>query len=122
MSNEREQQNLEHIQRRLEHEYKNYSHYITGDLETAQRLIDRIAKQVSKILAEKLVVELTPNNAVKFTMVLPNGKKLLITKRLSSADGDSVIFSIFEKTDLLIADTIDINTLSYGINKYIQMA
>jgi hypothetical protein len=105
-------------------EYKNYSSYIQGNLDNFDQNVQLINQVIAKIDYEDFDIELTPSSTIKYSLLLPDKKILIITKSFEDyADKaeNEVIFSIFDNKKLILSDIKDLNELVSGINGYIKM-
>ena len=107
-----------------EKEYGKYAHYVVGNPTDFKRNVARVNQSIAQIHFEDYEIELTPNNSVKYTLLLPDKKMLMITKSFNSYEDKTekeVVFSIFENKKLILSDIKNLDELVTGINKYIGM-
>ena len=107
-----------------EKEYDKYTHYVVGNQTDFKRNVARVNQSIVQIHFEDYEIELTPNNSVKYTLLLPDKKMLMITKSFNSYEDKTekeVVFSIFENKKLILSDIKNLDELVTGINKYIGM-
>lgn len=116
--------NFQQIQNKFERELAKYSNYISSDIEEAQRSFSEISKSISKINYEKIALEITPSNAVKFTIILNDTSILSVTKPFDKIDDlneNEVVFNLYKNRELLVSDATKVDELVKGINSYVQM-
>ncbi len=107
-----------------EKEYEKYYSYIKGDLDSFYQNVKLVNSIISIICYEDFAIELTPSSTIKYSLLLPDKKKLIIKKYFEKYEDkaeNDVIFSIFDNKKLILSDTKDLNELVSGINRYIQM-
>lgn len=113
--------NFQIISKKIETEFSNYSNNIWVDIKEAKLESKLLAKKISKINFNKIAVELTPSNAIKFTLTFKDNKLLMLTSPFDEIEGMSkgeVLFSFFIDRKLILSDTINIDDLVSGINNY----
>ena len=116
--------NFHQIQNKFEKEYTKNSNYISSDKEEAQKSFTEISKSISKINYKKLALEITPSNAVKFTIILNEMVILSITKPFDKIDDlneNEVVFNLYKNRELLLSDATKIDELVKGINSYVHL-
>ena len=107
-----------------EKEYNKYSHYIKENQTNFKSNVEQLNQVICQVHFERCVIELTPNNAVKYTLLLPDKKILMITKSFNFYEDKGekdVVFSIFENRKLILSDIKNLDELVTGINRYIEM-
>ena len=107
-----------------EKEYHKYYHYIKTDQTNFKSNVEQLNQVICQIYFERCVIELTPNNAVKYTLLLPDKKLLMITKSFNSYEDKGekdVVFSIFDNRTHIISDIKNLDELVEGINRYLDM-
>ncbi len=105
-------------------EYDKYSHYIKANQINFKSNVQKLNQTISRIHYEDYEIELTPNNSVKYTLLLPDKKILMITKSFESYEDKTekeIVFSIFEDKKLILSDIKNLDELVAGINRYIYM-
>ena len=105
-------------------EYDKYSHYIKANQINFQSNVQKLNQAISRIHYEDYEIELTPNNSVKYTLLLPDKKILMITKSFESYESKAekeIVFSIFENKKLILSDIKNLDEFVTGINRYIYM-
>lgn len=107
-----------------EKEYNKYKHYIVENQEDFKKNVECVNQNIVQIKFDDYEIELTPNNAVKYTLLLPDKKMLMITKSFNAYEDKMekyVVVSIFENKKLILSDIKNLDELVTGINKYIDM-
>lgn len=116
--------NLKIITDRFEREFVKYASSIALNETEAKKIFKKTSRLVANINFKAIAVEISPLNAVKFSVILDDRKELYITKSFSSLpdlnDG-GVVFSLFVDQKLIISDAAKLDSLVQGINKYISM-
>ncbi len=115
---------FQNIQKKFEIEFSKYSNYILSDKVKARQTFNNISQHIYNIVYEKIVLEITPSNAVKFTLILNETTILAITKPFENLDSlgeNEVVFNLYRDRELLISDAMKINELVKGINNYANM-
>ena len=105
-------------------EYNKYSYYISENQKQFKSNVDQLNQIISQINFEDYEIELTPNNSVKYTLLLPDKKVLMITKSFDLYEDKTekeIVFSIFENKKLILSDIKNLDELVTGINRYIDM-
>lgn len=109
---------------KLKQEISNQPNYFGNDKEAALVKIEEAISQISKIGFQKISLELTPSNTIKFTMLFDSEKVLMISKPLIESkeiEENGVVFSLFIKRELVVSASKNLNELVEGINQYISM-
>ena len=107
-----------------EEAFKKYHRYIKEDLESFYQNVKLVNSIISVINYEDFAIELTPNSTIKYSLLLPDKKKLIIKKYFEKYEDkaeNDVIFSIFDNKKLILSDTKDLDELVSGINRFIEM-
>ena len=107
-----------------EKEYNKYSHYIKENQTNFKSSVEQLNQIICQIYFEDFEIELTPNNSVKYTLLLPDKKLLMITKSFNSYEDKGekdVVFSIFDNRTHIISDIKNLDELVEGINRYLDM-
>ena len=116
--------NFQQLQNKFEIEYLKYSHYISTDKSEAKEIFRKISKHISDINFNKIAIELTPSNAIKFTIILNNKLTLTISKpfgEMEDLEENQVVFSLYNNKELMVSDAAKINELVKGINSYVKV-
>jgi len=106
-------------------EWQKNKRYIKVDNQGALNSIHKAIKQVSKINYEKILVELSPTNAVIFKILLKKENNLLLLLTIPFAqiqdlgEGE-VIYSLFENRELIVSNAKLIEDIVEGINEYTE--
>lgn len=110
--------------KKINKEFYECAEYIEIDINKAKARTFSLAKELIDIPFENISIELTPNSAVKFKLVLDQSKLLIINKpfeELVDLANDEVIFSIFVNRELIISDATTISNVVEGVQKYMSM-
>jgi hypothetical protein len=115
---------FQNINNKFEMEIERYSNYLNLDLYDIRYSYNNMWKFISKIDYEKIALEITPSNAVKFTIILKNEIILSITKpfdKIEDLDENEVVFNLYLNRELLVSDTSKIDELVKRVNSYVKM-
>lgn len=115
--------NFQNIQNKFDKEFARYSDYIRTDKDEAKKSFVNVSKFISNIDYERIALEITPSNAVKFTMILIEEVILSIVKPFDKVNGleeNEVIFNLYKNKELLVSDAAKVDELVRGINIYIK--
>lgn len=86
---------------------------------------NRISKYIAELEFETGTVEITNSNSIKFTLLFPEKRLLLITKSIFPEkfdfNNDEVIFSLFINRKLVASDVSEIPVFTKGFKKYLAM-
>lgn len=117
-------ENLGIICAKLDSEFKKYSHYIEKDVSKARAEAEMVAREISSIKFDKVSVELTPSNTVKFTLKFDERKMLMLTYPFDKIEGvieGEVLFSFFIDRTMILSDSLNLKDLVLGINNYMMV-
>ena len=101
--------NLKKLNISFNKELSAYSHYLTTNTKNAKDIFNQIASLISYFQFKNATVELTKTNSIKFTLIFPGNKLLMISKPLSSIDNlkeEEVIFSLFINRELIASNAV----------------
>lgn len=98
-------------------------------LKNKKEVVNNTFRKVSKFLAEldfqEISIEITKSDSMKFNLLFPQNKLLLITKSLFPAtfelNDDEVIFSFFINRKLVISDVSELSAFTDGFKKYLSV-
>ncbi len=105
--------NISLIFPKIEKEFKLHKDYIKVDTDIAKAKILETVLQISRIPFEEIAIELTPSNAIKFTIQLKKNQYLIISLPFHSLDDiaeNEVIFSLFIDNELTMSNSSHIST------------
>lgn len=112
------------LKNKIDAELNQYSSYIEIDIQRAKSNMFDLAEKLADIPFQKVSVEITPSNAVKFKMILDESKLLIINKpfeELLDLSNDEIIFSIFVNRELIISNAGTTFNVVEAIQKYMSM-
>jgi len=117
--------NLQHIKDSFSKELSLKKDSIKDSLSLITETFDRISKFISELNFEFGNVEIINSNKLKFTLLFPGKKLLLITKSIFPEridfSSDEVIFSFFINRKLIASDVSEFPVLTKGFKKYLAM-
>lgn len=117
-------ENLKKLTTSFNKELKTYQHYISDNTEATKDVFNEIASQISYLTFEKATVELTKSNSIKFTLIFPGNKLLMISKPISPLedfDEDGIAYSLFVDRELIAANVSKASTFVEGFQEYMSM-
>lgn len=92
-----------------------YGHYIEHqDVPACKEWVWHLNQQLEAIPNANVCLELSPRNCAKFTLQR-NDLLIIITKLFDFLDDTTVIFSIFQNRELLVADSMNVADLIAAI-------
>ena len=104
-------------------EYEKVHENLTLSKETIFECFENVLKQVAQLEFIDAAVELTKTHNIKFTLLFPDNKVLMITKSLKPEDfdfkKDDIIFSLFVNKKLIATDVSEISCFISGFKKYL---
>jgi hypothetical protein len=93
--------------------------------ESIQNAFDLISKNLSELDFEEGTVELTDAHNIKFTLIFPDNKVLMVSKSLHPGhfnyNNADIIFSFFVNKKLIASDVSEISFFTEGFKKYLAM-
>ena len=86
---------------------------------------EEICNHVSELKFEHCALEITSKNALKFTLLFPEKKMLMLTKPISPLDSGleqkQIIYSFFINRKLIASDVSEIDSFIEKFKKYLSM-
>lgn len=104
-------------------EWQRNKSYIKIDSQEILHRVHKVIEQIAKINYEKILVELSPTNAIIFKILLKKENNLLLLltfpfSKIQNLEKDEVIYSLFENRELIVSNAKPINEVVEGINEY----
>lgn len=104
-------------------EYEKVYQNLTLSKEIIFKIFDNILNEINKLEFIDGTVELTSSHRIKFTLLFPDNKVLMITKYLKHKEfdlnEDDIIFSLFVNKKLIASDVSKISYFISGFKKYL---
>lgn len=114
---------IEELEKLFDIEWQKNKNYIKIDSREALNKSIKTIKRIAKINYEKILVELSPTNAIIFKILLKKENNLLLLltfpfSKIQNLEKDEVIYSLFENRELIVSNAKPINEVVEGINEY----
>jgi hypothetical protein len=119
------EKNLQVIKEAFLKEFLLKSKLIRNSANLISEVSNKIFKYIAELDFETGTVEITNSNSIKFTLLFPDNRLLLITKSIFPEkfdfNTDEVIFSFFINRKLVASDVSEIPVLTKGFKEYLAM-
>jgi hypothetical protein len=119
------EKNLKVIKEAFSKEFLLKSKMLRNSANLISEVSNKIFKYIAEIDFETGTVEITNSNSIKFTLLFPDNRLLLITKSIFPEkfdfNSDEVIFSFFINRKLVASDVSEIPVLTKGFKEYLAM-
>jgi len=119
------EKNLQVIKEAFSKEFLLKSKMLMNSANLISEVSNKIFKYIAEIDFETGTVEITNSNSIKFTLLFPDNRLLLITKSIFPEkfdfNTDEVIFSFFINRKLVASDVSEIPVLTKGFKEYLAM-
>ncbi|MCD6017555.1 MAG: hypothetical protein K0S53_676 [Bacteroidetes bacterium] len=116
--------NMSIISPKIDKEFEKYSNYIEKDISSAKAEATGVAKVIAQIKFDKISVELTPSNTIKFTLTFDKEKMLMVTYPFDTIEGvnkGDVVFSVFVNRKHIASDSMNLTDLVAGFNNFLSV-
>jgi hypothetical protein len=117
--------NLKLLRNIFSEEYKKIGKNLILCKEPIFNIFDLICRNLSELDFEEGTVELTDANNIKFTLIFPDNKVLMVSKSILPGhfnfNNDDIIFSLFVNKKLIASDVSEISFFIEGFKKYLAM-
>jgi hypothetical protein len=117
--------NLQKIRNSFSKELTIKKGLLKDSINSFKETFDRISKFIAELDFEFENVEITNQSGIKFSLLFPENKLLLISKSVYPEridfNSDEVIFSFFINRKLIVSDVSEFPTLTKGFKKYLTM-
>ncbi len=107
----------------MEIELQHYSNRLGLNNDQVKSVGLYAASKVAELNADQVLLELSPDKNLKFTLRFSEERMLMINKPLMAVEGfpvNDVIFSVFEGDELVSADSNDFDDFIRGFKEYID--
>jgi hypothetical protein len=113
--------NVAVLKDKFQSEFKSHTFLEEQIAQNLQLGFETLARQIAQIKYEKAIVEITRNNALKFSLYLGNNKILMVTKPLEEVDdlnSNTVIASLFDNRERIFSDATNLTYLVQAMQEY----
>ena len=117
-------ENYENLEISFTKELYRFRHHLLLTEKEVKLKFKNISSIISELPFEKSTVELTKSNGLKFTLLFPKNKLLLITKALGNVENlkdNEIVFSLFINRELIMSNVSDDTNFMEGFQRYLNM-
>lgn len=116
--------NMRLLETSFKKEISKYSHNFTLPNKKVQTIFTEAATIISELPFDKGIVEITASDSIKFTLVFPGNRLLLISKPFEPIDDlreDEIIFSYFVNHELIMSNASEISKFVEGFKEFLSL-
>jgi hypothetical protein len=116
--------NLFKFKKAFDEQLIKYNHFLTVDLEHAQKDFYATAEKLSSLNFSKATAEFLDENSIKFSMRFSDNKLLMVSKsfvELPDVNKSQIVYSIFENKKRISSDVLEIDTFMENIKELLTV-
>ena|SRR5271157_2361576 len=114
------EENVNDLINKFSKEFKTYGHYLKASLFKIYTTAFDMICDIANLPYDKICIEISPLNSIKFSMLFRTNKLLIITK-IFNIDDDIVVFSYFINRECLINDTTQLYNIIDNIDLLLKI-
>lgn len=115
--------NLAKLSEEFQVELTSVKRHFSLDKKALGELFKATSSKIAELDFLDSAVEITRNDSIKFTLVFPGDKMLMISVPFAFLDESSkeIIYSFFVNRELISTNAMELSAFVEGFNKYLQM-